>query len=65
MLTYRDLSAILSNFRDREILRFEQFSGLVILLKRIDKLKFYPLGLLKEITVREIMLTLQWGMLEV
>jgi len=38
------------------ILRFEQFDGLVILLKRIDKLKFYPLGILKEITVKGIML---------
>jgi len=25
-------------------LRFEQFSRLIILLKRIDKLKFYPTG---------------------
>jgi len=28
-----------------------QFGVLITLLKRIDKLKFFPLGILKEITV--------------
>jgi len=54
----------MSNFDQRcsinlieSFLRFEQFGGLAIRLKRISKLKFYLLGILKEVTVRDIMLT--------